>query len=188
MAKSNAPAVQATQAPAPQMGNMQQMGGATSAIPPQAWLILIGVPIVVGGLYFLIAKPLMKRFGALTDAAKMADKMNDKVKSQPFWSGAYYKSGQGRGATLQPFQAAQFATRLYNCMHEFWSLSTPFGLGTDESCITGVFNILGSKGNISIVSEQYALMFNKELYADLESEMEPEELFSITQKISQYAI
>ena len=39
-----------------------------------------------------------------------------------------------------------------------------------------------------MVSEQYSLMFNKELYADLESEMAPEDLFAVTQKISQYAI
>jgi len=185
MAKSNAPAVQTTQAVAPaQMG--QQMGGSTSAIPPRAWFYLIGVPLLIGGVYFIVIKPMMIKIGAQSDASKAADQLNDKVKSQPYWSGAYYKSFGGH--TLQPFQAAQFATRLYNCMHEFWSLSTPFGWGTDEDCVAGVFNLLGSKGNISMVSEQYALMFNKELYGDMESEMEPEDLFAVTQKISQYAI
>ena len=187
MAKGNAPAVQTTQVAAPtQMGGMPQMGAATSAIPPQAWFYLIGVPLLIGGVYFIVIKPMMIKIGAQTDAAKAADKMNDKVKSQPYWSGAYYKSFGGH--TLQQYQAAQFATRLNNCMHEWWSWETPLGWGTDESCVAGVFNLLGSKGNISMVSEQYALMFNKELYADMESEMEPEDLFAVTQKISQYAI
>ena len=39
-----------------------------------------------------------------------------------------------------------------------------------------------------MVSEQYSLMYNNDLYADMESEMAPEDLFAVTQKISQYAI
>ena len=187
MAKGNAPAVQTTQvAASPQMGGMTQMGGATSAIPPQAWAYLIGVPLVIGGVYFILIKPLMIKIGAQTDAAKAADKLNDKVKSQPYWSGAYYLSHGGN--TLQPYQAAEFATRLYNCMHDWWSWETPLGLGTDEDCLTGIFNLLGSKGNISMVAEQYSLMFNYDLYSDMEGELSPEELFAITQKISLYAV
>jgi hypothetical protein len=188
MAASKAPAVQNTQVAAPtQMGGMQQMGGGSqSAIPPQAFLFLIGGALLVGGVYFIVIKPLMIKLGAQTDAAKAADKLNDKVKSQPYWSGAYYKSKGGN--TLKVHQAAMFARKLNDCMHEWWSLQTPFGWGTDEDCITGIFGLLGSKGNISMVAEQYAMMFNTELYADMESELNEEELFSITQKISQYAI
>jgi len=170
-------------------GNNTQVAGvmgATNAIPPQAWLYLIGVPLVIGGAYFILIKPLMKQLGAQTDGAKAADRLNDEVKRQPYWTGAYYKSFGGN--TLKTHQAAEFATRLNGCMHDWASWSTPFGWGTDESCITGIFNLLGSKGNISMVSEQYSLMFNKELYSDLESEMAPEDLFAVTQKISQYAI
>tara|TARA_R110000751_G_scaffold91334_1_gene179348 strand:- start:43 stop:606 length:564 start_codon:yes stop_codon:yes gene_type:complete len=187
MAKSNAPAVQTTQAFAPPMGGAPQMGASTSVIPAGAWLLLIGVPIAIGGAYFLLIKPLLNKLGGQSDADKAAEQLNDKVKSQPYWSGAYYKSGQGRGATLQPHQAGRMAQKLYDCMHG-WTLTTPFGIGTDETCITGVFNLLGSKGNISIVSEQYALMYNLELYADMESELEDTEMFAVTQKISQYAI
>ena len=72
-------------------------------------------------------------------------------------------------------------------MHAWNSWQTPFGFGTDEACVAGVFNLLGSKGNISMVSEQYSLLYNKDLYNDMESEMDATEILQITQKISQYA-
>ena len=182
MATSNTPAP-ATPVSAP--SNMQQMGAATSVIPPQAWFYIIGVPLFVGGVYFILVKPLMTKLGGLTQADKLADKQNDKMKRQPFWTPAYYKSYGGN--SLQTWEAASFATRIYDCMHAWDSWSTPFGWGTDEACVAGVFNLLGSKGNISMVSEQYALLYNKDLYNDMESEMDATEMLQITQKISQYA-
>jgi|TARA_R110000824_G_scaffold199124_3_gene383175 hypothetical protein len=185
MVKSKTSLVKNTKGASPDMQQLSAMGAA-NAIPPQVFLYLIGVPLIIGGAYFILIKPLMKQIGAQTDAAKAADKLNDKVKSQPYWTGAYYKSFGGN--TLKTHQAAEFATRLYNCMHAWDSWATPFGWGTDEACISGIFNLLGSKGNISMVSEQYSLMYNNDLYADMESEMAPEDLFAVTQKISQYAI
>ena len=38
-----------------------------------------------------------------------------------------------------------------------------------------------------MVSEQYSLLYNKDLYNDMESEMDATEILQITQKISQYA-
>lgn len=179
---SNLPA-KTTSAPPAQMPVQQGAPSGASLIPPQAWLYLIGVPIAVGAVYFILVKPLLIKLGAQTEASKQADKINDQSKRQPFWTGNYYK--QYGGNTLQTWEATAFASKLYDAMHGQWFGT---GMGTDETAIYSVFNTLGSKGNISQVVEQYSLLHGSDLYTDLEDELEPEELVEVNQKISLYAV
>ena len=169
-------------------GNNTQVSGAmgvANAIPPQVFLYLIGVPLAIGASYFILIKPLLKKFGGQTEDSKAADDLNAKLKGQPYWSGSYYLSYGGD--TIKTHEAAEFATRLHNCMHG-WFDGLIFGWGTDETCIFGIFGLLGSKGNISLVSQQYSLMFQRSLFSDMEDEMSSEELAQVAQKISLYAI
>ena len=165
-------------------GNNKQ--SALSMLPPQAWLYIIGVPIVVGSVYFLVVKPILKATNVLKDKDdEEIDKINDKVKKQPFWNGSWYKTYGG--ATLSDQDASMFAKKLIDAMGSTSGWANPKSWGTDEETIYGVFASLGSKGNISKVVEAYAISSNyKDLYTDLESELDNEDLNQVFQKISMY--
>lgn len=160
--------------------------GGMGMIPPQAWLYIIGVPIVVGGVYFLVARPLMKKLNILQDKEdKELSKINDLMKKQPFWNGSWYKTNGG--ATLSDQDASMFAQKLIKAMGSTSGWYNPYSWGTDEEVIYGVFRSLGSKGNISKVVEAYAIKSNfRDLYTDLESELDNEDLSQVAQKISVY--
>ena len=38
---------------------------ALSIIPPQAWFYIIGIPVVIGGAYFLVARPVLKKLNVI---------------------------------------------------------------------------------------------------------------------------
>jgi hypothetical protein len=154
---------------------------ALSMIPPTAWFYIIGIPIVVGGVYFLVARPIMKKLNILEDKEdKEMDKINDNVKSQPFWTPNFYK--KFGGDTISSTEAVNFANTLYRATRGGIT-----GWGTDEEAIFGVFNSLGSKGNISKVVEAYQIKHNSDLYTTLVDELDNEDMFEIAQKISLYA-
>jgi len=165
-------------------GNNKQ--SALAMLPPQAWLYIIGVPIVVGSVYFLVVKPILKATNVLKDKHdEEIDKINDKVKKQPFWNGSWYKTYGG--ATLSDQDASMFAKKLIDAMGSTSGWANPNSWGTDEETIYGVFASLGSKGNISKVVEAYAISSNyKDLYTDLEAELDNEDLNQVFQKISMY--
>tara|TARA_R100000152_G_C6770885_1_gene197220 strand:+ start:1239 stop:1787 length:549 start_codon:yes stop_codon:yes gene_type:complete len=160
--------------------NMAKAGAVASAIPPQAWFYIIGIPLGIGGLYFLVYRPIMKKLNILkTDEDEASDKVWTEVKKQPYWDGNYYK--QRGGNTLSPQEANDFASTLYTAMK-----GGLFGMGTDEHAINGVFSALGSKGNISQVSEAYNLTRGADLVSDLDDELDEAERMDLVQKISMY--
>ena len=160
--------------------NIAKAGAVASAIPPQAWFYIIGVPIAIGGMYFLVAKPIMTKLNILkTKEDEASDKVWAEVKKQPYWDGNYYK--QKGGNTISPQEANDFATTLHQAMK-----GGAFGWGTDEHAINGVFSALGSKGNISMVAEAYNFTRGKDLVSELDGELNEAERMDLVQKISMY--
>ena len=158
----------------------QSSGGMMSAIPPTAWFYIIGIPMVIGGIYFLVARPIMKKLNIVkTPEDKLADNTWNTIKLQPFWTANYYKSYGGD--TIDQTEASNYANTLFQAM------KGGFGWGTDEASIMGVFSSLGSKGNISKVNEAYNIRYNADLLSHLEDELDVEDLLGIAQKISVYA-
>ena len=160
--------------------NIARAGAYASAIPPQAWLYIIGIPIALGGMYFLVYKPILRKFNVLkTDEDEASDKVWVEVKKQPYWDGNFYK--QKGGNTLSNQEANDFASTLYQAMKGGF-----FGVGTDEDAINGVFSALGSKGNISMVAEAYNLTRGADLVSALDDELDEAERMAVVQKISTY--
>ncbi len=166
----------------PSRGQVRQ---GLSMIPPQGWLYIVGIPLALGVGYFLLYRPLAKKLNIIkTKDDELAEKTWNQIRLQPFWTSNYYKSYGGDTITSQ--EAVDYANRLYNAMKtDTWT--KPFGLGTDEDAIFGVFGALGSKGNISKVAEAYNIVNQADLLTHLESELNSEELIEIGTKISVYA-
>lgn len=165
--------------------NNNNSSSALSVIPPQAWFYIIGIPLVIGGVYFLVARPLLKKINVIkTKEDVLADKTWNTIKLQPFWTANYYKTYAGD--TISQNEASNYANILNQHMKggdDWWD----WGMGTDEPGVFGVFSTLGSKGNISKVAEAYNIRFNADLLSHLEDEMDTDDLLNIAQKISVYA-
>jgi len=160
--------------------NIAKAGAVASAIPPQAWLYIIGIPIALGGMYFLMYKPILRKLNIIkTDEDEASDKVWTEVKKQPYWDGNFYK--QNGGNTLTPQEANDFATSLYKAMKGGF-----LGMGTDEDAINGVFSALGSKGNISMVAEAYNLTRGGDLVSALDDELDEADRMAVVTKISTY--
>ena len=158
----------------------QQKVSPMSLIPPQAWFYIIGIPVVVGVGYFALYKPLMKKLGIMQSLEeKELEKINEDVEKQPFWAPTYYKNHGG--ATINNAESSAFAKTLYDATDGGWT-----GWGTDEDAIYGVFRVLGSKGNISKVSEAYFIKYNDDLLANLKDELNTEDFGQVSQIISTY--
>jgi len=154
-------------------------------IPPVAWFYIIGIPVVIGGVYFLIARPIMKKLNLIeTQEDKETKKIIDITKRQPFWNASWYVTHGGN--TLNDYDAGEFAQQLIDAMGSTSGWYNPYSWGTNETAIYSVFGLLGSKGNISKVVEQYNIRAGQDLYADLESELAEDEMLQIAQKISMY--
>lgn len=162
-------------------GSKIPMGGSTpsvgSMIPPQVYIYLIGIPVVVGVAYFGIIRPILKKTGVIESPEdKEVEKINDTMVMGKYWSPSWYKANGGVSISEQ--QAINEANALVEGVDYFW--------GTDEEKIWGVFERLGSKGNISKVSEAYARINNESLIERLKSELGDDDLMVIASKISNY--
>ena len=162
-----------TPAPAPQNSGEREM----TLVDYMPLVYLLGTPILLGGVYFIMVKPILERLG-LKDSAedKELQKVADDVKSQNYWSPTYYKLYGGD--TISNSYADMYAERLEEAVD---------GWGTDESAIAGVFNALGSKGNVSLVAERYNMLFNDDLLGDLEGDLSDEDFATyVGNPISKY--
>lgn len=166
------------------MSNGGNSGGG-SKIPPQMWFYIIGIPLILGGGYFGIMRPILKKFGVIKSLEdKELKKINEDVERQPFWKPSWYQANGGD--TLTSAEARHFAKELAEAMHgkgTWWDV----GWGTDENKIASVFRKLNSKGNISKVAEEYSNMYSKDLLTSLNRELNEEEFGNfVSQPISQY--
>lgn len=165
-------------------------GGSPSvagSIPPKVWLYIIGIPLVIGGGYFGVVRPILRKIGALKSPEDKAfDKVNDLTEKQPFWSRSYYLTINNGVKPLTETQANHYANELYQSMKggTWWNLGT--GLGTDENKLYGVFRNVGSKAGVSQVSEKYYNTRQSDLLSDMKDELSPDYLSRVAQIISTY--
>ena len=165
-------------------------GGSPSfvgSITPKAWLYIVGIPLVIGGAYFGLVRPILTKIGALESKEDKAfDKVNDLTDKQPFWSRSYYLTINNGAKPLTETQSTDYSKQLWNAMFAgaWYNLGT--GAGTDESKIFGVFRNIGSKAGISQISEKYYNTRQSDLLEDLKSELDGEERATIGQIISLY--
>jgi hypothetical protein len=160
----------------------------SGSIPPKVWLYIIGIPLVIGGGYFGVVRPILRKIGALQSPEDKAfDKVNDLVEKQPFWSRSYYLTINNGVKPLTETQSTFYANELYDGMKggTWYNLGT--GLGTDENKLYGVFRNIGSKAGISQVAEKYYNTRQKDLLSELKDELSPEYMGTISQIISTYA-
>jgi hypothetical protein len=152
------------------------------SVPPKVWLYVIGIPLVIGTAYFGLVRPILIKLGALESPEDEAfDKVNDLTFKQPFWSRSYYLTINKGLKPLTETQSSDYSQQLWYAMKGGWT-----GWGTDESKIYGVFRNIGSKAGISQVSEKYYNTKQSDLVADLQSELDAEELAEISKIISLY--
>ena len=160
-------------------GMPQGQAGASALgmIPPQVYLYVIGIPVLVGVAYFGIVRPILKETGLIkTPESKEMDKVNDTLWGGKYWSPTWYKTNGG--VSLSPQQAKEYAEEIGDGVNYFW--------GTDEEKIYGVFERLGSKGNISKVAESYNTIYGESLSERLKSELNDEEQLVIAEKITRF--
>jgi len=160
-------------------GMPQGQAGASALgmIPPQVYLYVIGIPVLVGVAYFGIVRPILKETGLIkTPESKEMDKVNDTLWGGKYWSPTWYKTNGG--VSITPQQARDFAIRIREGV-EYW-------LGTDEEKIYSVFESLGSKGNVSKVAESYNILYSESMSERLKSELDDEEQLVIAEKITRY--
>ena len=176
---NTAPSVKApTKAPTRSNPVIVQGGGMPSWMPV---LYLLGTPIMLGLGYLFVINPLLKKLGLKPDAEdKELEKLREEVLVSPIWTPQFYQNNGGN--TLTYNMAQVYAERLYDAMEGGWT-----GWGTDENAIAGVFNELGSTGNVSIVSEAYQEMYGGSLINVLDSELNVKDFSTyVVAPISQY--
>ncbi len=153
------------------------------SIPLKVYLYVIGVPLLIGGGYFLVYKPLKKFITGRSGAEESAyDKVNDISTRQSWWGRSYYLSVNNGIKPLTESRAKFYADELHDGMHggvDWWDL----GLGSDEPQIYGTIRQIGSKAGISQVAEKYYNTWHKDLLEDMRSELEPDELYRVNQII-----
>jgi hypothetical protein len=165
-------------------------GGSPSvagSIPPKVWLYIIGIPLIIGGAYFGLVRPILKKFGVLKSAEDKAfDKVNDLSEKQPYWSRSYYLTINKGVKPLTETQSTNYANQLWDAMFggKWYTLGT--GIGTNETKLYGVFRNVASKAGISQISEKYYNTRQSDLIEDLKDELKEEEMATISQIISLY--
>ncbi len=154
------------------------------SIPPKAWLYIIGVPIVIGGAYFGVVRPILRKIGALqTDEDKALEKINDLVEKQPFWSRSYYLQQNNGVKPLTETQATHYSNEIWDATRGGWT-----GWGTDEEKIQGAIRNIGSKAGISQVAEKFWNTRQADLLGVLKDELSDDYFATyVTQPISTYA-
>ncbi len=170
-----------------QSGQMvQRSPSVTGSIPIKVYLYLIGVPLLIGGAYFLIYKPLKAKVTGKTGAEDEAyDRVNDLSSRQTWWGRSYYTQVNNGVKPLSDGQARHYANELHDAMfgtQNWWDL----GWGTDEAQIYGVVRNIGSKAGISQVSEAYWNAWQSDLLGDLKSDLDESELAQVNQIITTF--
>tara|TARA_B100000902_G_C27217019_1_gene867573 strand:+ start:497 stop:1033 length:537 start_codon:yes stop_codon:yes gene_type:complete len=156
-------------------------GGGFNANMLVPFLYLFATPIMMGVGYLVVINPLLKKLGIKDDRQeKEAKLLVEQVKGSPIWTPMFYQ--QEGGNTMGISEARVYAERLYDAMLGGWT-----GWGTDENAISGVFNTLGSTGNVSIVSEAFQDMYGDSLISTLDSELSAEDFITyVASPISKY--
>tara|TARA_R110002153_G_scaffold240474_8_gene395118 strand:+ start:1927 stop:2433 length:507 start_codon:yes stop_codon:yes gene_type:complete len=157
----------------------QMISSGASMLPPQAWLFIVGVPIVLfAGFYF--RKKLLQKVGIFkTKEDEAGEETWNIIRKQPFWTNNYYKTYGGD--TITSVESSEYAKNLYEAM------KGGLGWGTDEESIFGAFSSLGSKGNISKVAEAYNIRYKADLLNHLEDELDTDDKLEVATKISMYS-
>ena len=163
----------------------QQISSGASLIPPQAWFYIIGIPVVLGGMYFLVYKPVLQKLNIFkTKEDEAGEETWNNIRKQPFWTNNYYKTYGGD--TITSVESSEYAKNLYEAM-KGGGVWYDLGAGTDEEGIFGVFSSLGSKGNISKVAEAYNIRYKADLLNHLEDELDTDDKLEVATKISMYS-
>lgn len=156
---------------------VRTLASASGKIPPHVLAMIIGIPIAIGFMYFGVINPILKKTG-LKDTAesKAEDKVLDLMLSGAYWSPRWYKENGGNDISLR--EAKDYAEQIEDA----------FGwVNDDEKSIYGVFEQLGSKGNISMVAEAYARINDGDsLISRMTSKLNDSELFRVAVIISNY--
>ncbi len=161
----------------------QRTQSLAGAIPPKAWLYIIGVPLLIGGAYFGLYRPIMRKLGVLQSPENEAfDKVNDLVSKQPFWSRSYYLTVNNGVKPLTETSAKHYSDELWDATRGGWT-----GWGTDEEKIYGAIRNIGSKAGISQVSEKFWNTRQTDLLEVLKDELSTEEFGIVSQIISTFA-
>jgi|TARA_R110002020_G_scaffold474816_1_gene707585 hypothetical protein len=142
-------------------------GGGFNANMLVPFLYLFATPIMMGVGYLVFINPLLKKLG-IKDSKE--DKENETLVAQingsPIWTPYFYQ--QEGGNTMGTPEARIYAERLYDATRGGFL----WGAGTDEEEISGVFNSLGTTGNVSIVAEAYQDMYGESLIDMLNDELD----------------
>lgn len=150
---------------------------ALGMIPPQVYIYIIGIPVLVGVAYFGVIRPILKKTGVIdTPESKEMDLVNDKLWVGGYWNPKWYVNNGG--ANIDDNMAKRYAETVYDAI---------WGWGTDEEAIYGVFERLGSKGNISKVAEAYGRLYsNSSLVEGIKGDLGDEEALTLASKIANY--
>ena len=161
-------------------GRSAGSGGGIQSLLPLVYLL--GMPIMMGIGYLVFINPLLKKLG-LKDSKedKAMALLKEQVKSSPIWTSYFYQT-EG-GDTMTPQEMGIYAQRIYDATRGGFL----WGAGTSENEISGVFNQLGSTGNVSLLSEVYFQMYGQDLLEVLDGELDNEDFITyVATPISKY--
>jgi len=174
------------QVPQQNIQTPQYQPSVAGSIPIKVWLYIIGVPLLIGGAYYGVYKPLKKRLGGKEKGEEEAlDRVNDISGRQTWWSRSYYTTVNNGRKPLTEGNAKFYADQLYEAMKggkDWYDL----GWGTDEEQIYGAIRNIGSKAGISQVSEKYWNSYQSDLLGDLQDELTQSELGQVNQIITTF--
>lgn len=123
-----------------------QMALASAASNPKNVAIVVGgALILVGGVYFLVYRPVMKKFGLIPDRAAIR-KLN-KIKDYKGFSPTYARPSK---VTISQDRALVLATQAYSSSNRF---------NDDEDSLYAILQEAGSPDNLSTIAKRYQIRY-----------------------------
>lgn len=132
------------------MSAAPQMALASAASNPKNVLIVVGGAIVlVGGVYFFVYRPVMKKFGLIPD--KQAIRKLNQIKDYKGFSPTFARPSK---VTISSDRAKELAGQAYN---------SSWALNDDEGSLYAVLQEAGSPDNLSTIAKAYQIRYKSSM-------------------------
>lgn len=161
------------------MANKGKIGKSLGAIPPQVYLYVIGVPVVIGVAYFGIVKSLLQTLNIIDDAEdRKGKKAFSKLSNSQVLSPQLYLNNKSK-VSISSSKANTLATQIYDGK---WGGCG--GFCDDEDKGVGAIQNAGSRVNISYIAYQFNILYGSSMETYLKDYLEPEDWITIENYIS----
>lgn len=150
---------------------------------PETDVIMKGVYLVAALLVLFLVFKLLSGLGIIRTKKKKLKDIKKKESMSDFRTMDYFNPNYKDTHMFKKIginKANDYAQRLKKALYPW----VTFGLGTNEEGIYSIFGELDNKGNISEISSQYYLRYDRDLRTDILNDLKTKEIVTLTDIIN----